>query len=67
MKIIDKLPETLFQTMHEQALLALSTRDNAAYHVGMHTANMKINGEIRKTIIPPLDLYIKSHRKRGSI
>ena len=67
MKIIDKLPETLFQTIHEQALLALSTRDNAAYHVGMHTANMKINGEIRKTIIPPLDLYISKVTEKGVV
>lgn len=67
MEIVDKVPDKVKENIHEQALEKMALREKRAYHVGMHTANMKIMNEIRKTIIPPMDLYISGITKNGVI
>lgn len=66
MKIINEIPEELLDNIHTKALKSL-TRDRATYTVGMHTARMKINGAMRKTIIPPVNIYISRVTKQGVI
>lgn len=67
MEVVDKVPEQVKENIHEQALEKLARREKRAYHVGMHTANMKIMGEVRKTIIPSMDLYISDVTNKGVI
>lgn len=67
MELINKLPDYLFYNIHQKALAGLSTRDKSTYTVGMHTANMNINGIIKKTIIPPLNIYISTITEKGVI
>lgn len=66
MQIIQEIPSELFETIHESALKSL-TRHNSAYNVGMHTARMNINGTIKKTIIPPLRLFISRITSEGVV
>jgi len=67
MEVVDKVPEQVKENIHEQALEKLARREKRAYRVGMHTANMKIMGEVRKTIIPSMDLYISDVTNKGVI
>lgn len=65
MQIVEKLPKTLFDSIHKKALAKLSKCQKAAYLVGIHTARMKIMGETRKTIIPPLNVFISNVTEKG--
>lgn len=67
MEWVNDLPDYLFYNIHQKAVAGLSTRSTSTYMVGMHTANMNINGTIKKTIIPPLHIYISKITEKGVI
>ena len=67
MELLEKPPEKLFYTIHQKALADLSTRSKATYTVGIHTARMKIRGEIKRTIIPPMSIYISKITECGVV
>lgn len=58
MKPLKDIPDEWFQTNHEKALAKLSVLDKKAFTVGMHTANMNVNGTLKKVILPPMNVYI---------
>lgn len=67
MELINELSDELFKSVHDLALSKLSSARDRAYEIDMHTARMNINGDIRKTIIPPLYVFAGKITENGVI
>lgn len=65
MEIIQEVPKKTFDTIHQKAIRDMAQSDESAYIVGMHTARMNIRGEIRKTIIPSVTIFIPRQTELG--
>ena len=67
MEIVEQIPKEIFVSAHKQALENITRRDKHAYLVGMHTANMKILNKVRKTIVPPMQVYVSEITEKGVV
>ena len=67
MEIVEQIPKEIFVSAHKQALEKITRRDKHAYLVGMHTANMKILNKVRKTIVPPMRVYVSEITDKGVV
>ncbi len=67
MELIDELSDELFKSVHDLALSKLTSSRDRAYEIGIHTARMNINGEVRRTIIPPLYVFAGKATENGVI
>jgi hypothetical protein len=67
MEIVEQIPKEIFVSAHKQALENITRRDKHAYLVGMHTANMKILNKVRKTIVPPIRVYVSEITDKGVV
>lgn len=67
MELVKELSDELFQSVHDLALSRLSSSKDRAYEIGMHTARMNINGDIRRTIIPPLYVFAGKMTENGVV
>ena len=67
MEIVEQIPEEIFVSAHKRALENITRRDKHAYLVGMHTANMKILNKVRKTIVPPMRVYVSEITDKGVV
>ena len=67
MEIVEQIPKEIFVSAHKRALENITRRDKHAYLVGMHTANMKILNKVRKTIVPPMRVYVSEITDKGVV
>ena len=61
MKLLDTMPEEvkkLLQTEHQKALRKLLHNREFSNVLPMHTARMMVNNQLKKVILPPLEIFV---------